>query len=328
MAHDENVGSKNEKIVFRQMVCSLAAGAMGGALAKTTIAPLDRTKIYFQTHPERNYRIKGAIRFLRKTYTQDGILSLWRGNSATMARVVPYAAISFMSHEQYKKLLGITNGANTLPASEKHKRHFMAGSLAGMTGQALTYPLDRARAVMAVTKVGEYRNIFHVFSTIFHREGLLALYRGFLPTMFGIIPYAGTSFSTYEMLKRHWADKACEEGLTPTEPKPLQRLLFGGVAGLLGQGASYPLDIVRRRMQTASQMGIDAKRYKSILGTLRTILKKEGFRKGWFKGYSMNFIKGPVAVGISFMTYDYCKILWQKNSFVREEARDKKLVVI
>ena len=41
------------------------------------------------------------------------------------------------------------------------------GSLAGMTGQALTYPLDRARAVMAVTKVGEYRNIFHVFSTIF-----------------------------------------------------------------------------------------------------------------------------------------------------------------
>ena len=68
------------------MVCSAAAGAMGGAIAKTSIAPLDRTKIYFQTHPERNYRIKGAIRFLRKTYTQDGVFSLWRGNSATMAR--------------------------------------------------------------------------------------------------------------------------------------------------------------------------------------------------------------------------------------------------
>ena len=76
-----------------------------------------------------------------------------------------------------------------------HKKHFLAGSLAGATAQALTYPLDRARAVMAVTKVGEYRNIVHVFQTIIEREGLLKLYRGFTPTMVGIIPYAGTIFS-------------------------------------------------------------------------------------------------------------------------------------
>lgn len=142
-----------------------------------------------------------------------------------------------------------------------------------MTGQALTYPLDRARAVMAVTKVGEYKNIFHVFNTIVEREGLWALYRGFLPTMIGIVPYAGFSFSTYEMLKRHWIEKARKEGLNPTEPTPVKRLVSGGIAGFIGQAASYPLDIVRRRMQTATQMGIDAKRYSSILGTLKTILK-------------------------------------------------------
>ena len=92
---------------FTRRWTSFSAGALAGAMAKTAIAPLDRTKIYFQTHPDKNYRISGAVRFLRLTYSQDGVLALWRGNSATMVRVAPYAAIQFLSHDEYKKLLKI-----------------------------------------------------------------------------------------------------------------------------------------------------------------------------------------------------------------------------
>lgn len=89
------------------IVTSLAAGGCAGALAKTTIAPLDRCKIYFQTHPDKNYRMSGAIKFLRLTYESEGFLRLWRGNTATMARIIPYASTQFMAFEQYKKVLGI-----------------------------------------------------------------------------------------------------------------------------------------------------------------------------------------------------------------------------
>ena len=75
------------------------------------------------------------------------------------------------------------------------------------------------------------------------------------------------------------------------------------------QVASYPLDIVRRRMQTARQMGFASNKYASIVGTLVLVYRKEGIFRGWYKGISMNAFKGPISNGISFTTYDYCKML-------------------
>lgn len=93
------------------------------------------------------------------------------------------------------------------------------------------------------------------------------------------------------------------------KPSTMYSLLFGAVAGVFGQSSSYPLDIVRRRMQTTGVTPECQDRYLTIGTTIRKIYYEEGIIHGFYKGLSMNWIKGPLAVGISFATYDHIKDL-------------------
>lgn len=84
----------------------------------------------------------------------------------------------------------------------KPHRSFVAGSLAGVVSTMATYPLDLARARMAVSHHDKYHNLLEVFIKTIREEGAFSLYRGLVPTVLGVIPYAGSSFFTYETLKR------------------------------------------------------------------------------------------------------------------------------
>ncbi|XP_013141549.1 PREDICTED: mitochondrial coenzyme A transporter SLC25A42-like [Papilio polytes] len=237
------------------LVTSLAAGATAGAVAKTVIAPLDRAKIRFQTS-DIPYSTRAAVQFLVSSARTEGVIALWRGNSATMARIVPYAAIQFAAHEQWKKVFGV----------------------------------DTPQAAKLV----------HI--KVAREEGIRTLYRGYPATILGVIPYAGVSFFTYDLLKRWYTEYFGSPAVG------LTNILLGGCAGALAQTASYPLDIVRRRMQTARRNQDATYPCPNMSQTLQHIYRVEGWR-GFFKGLSMNWVKGPIAVGVSFATYDFTKTL-------------------
>ncbi|KAJ6259317.1 hypothetical protein Dda_6217 [Drechslerella dactyloides] len=136
-------------------------------------------------------------------------------------------------------------------------------------------------------------------------SGIANFYRGFLPTLLGMMPYAGCSFLAHDLMGDLLrGPKLAKYCVVPnTEPVPSDQpynhsqktklrtwaqLSAGGFAGLVGQTASYPLEIIRRRMQVTGAVGDG--RALGLLETTRMIFMERGIR-GFYVGLSIGFVK-------------------------------------
>lgn len=278
--------------------------------AKTSTAPLDRLKILLQVH-HKNYKDFGVFRGFSAIYKNEGFFGYYKGNGAMMVRIFPYAAIQFMSYEQYKRFLKPYFNQNS------HSSILLAGSLTGVTAVTFTYPLDMVRARMAYqVHERKYRSILQTLRTIPREEGgLIALYRGYSSSVLGMIPYAGAAFYSYEVLKsflmrnrytrRYTVKESLDGSGTPVLNIPAN-LFTGGMAGALSQCLSYPLDVCRRHMQLEG-MRSETPHYRNPFSMLLHVYRTLGVTGGLYRGMTINFYRAVPQVAVSFSVYELFK---------------------
>ena len=263
----------------------LLSGAISGALAKSAVAPMDRLKILFQTNPHRSFSFRNLSLLSREIYGEAGIRAFWKGHTATLIRVTPYSATNFFVFDRTKRFFESYEILHSYPVLLR----FASGAVSGSVAVIVTYPLETLRARLAVDLKSQYGSGYLKATTsIIRSEGLRSLYAGLRPTLIGIVPYAGSSFAIYETFRKDQTSFS-------------SRILIGAVAGFAAQATTYPLDVVRRRMQ------VNPNEYRSIASTFVRVYRQEGLIHGLYKGLSMNAIKGPIAVAISLNANDHIK---------------------
>ena len=288
--------------------------------AKTLIAPLDRVKILFQASSPQFVKYTGSwfgvVNAVKDIQRNEGLWGLYRGHSATLLRIFPYAAIKFVAYEQFRAVL-INSKEQETPF-----RRFMSGSLAGVTSVFFTYPLEVIRVRLAFeTKRDRRSGLVNICQRIYAEgetprntkfpkplqgfAGLANFYRGFFPTLLGMLPYAGVSFLAHDMMGDLLRNPRLAKHTTLSYPTTLAgdqqyesnqkvrlkiwaQLLAGGVAGMCSQTASYPLEVIRRRLQVGGAVGTG--QFLKMGETARLIYRTSGIR-GFFIGLSIGYIK-------------------------------------
>ncbi|GAB1602492.1 calcium-binding mitochondrial carrier protein SCaMC-2-like [Argonauta hians] len=262
----------------------LVAGGTAGAVSRTCTAPLDRLKVLQQVHGKSGIR-SGFKHMLE----EGGVKSLWRGNGINVFKIAPESALKFSFYENIKSLFKQDN--EELRVAER----FVSGSLAGAISQTIIYPMEVLKTRLAVRKTGQYKGILDCAKQLLTKEGVSCFYKGYIPNLIGILPYAGIDLCVYETLKSMYRARSNIK----QDPSIFVILTCGTISSTCGQLTSYPLALVRTRLQAHGSS-------HTMTSMFKDILKKDGFT-GLYRGLTPNFMKVAPAVSISYVVYEHTR---------------------
>lgn len=270
----------------------LVAGGVAGAVSRTATAPVDRLKLIMQVQD-------GCTPLtLRRAFSnmqaEGSIRAYFRGNGTNVLKIAPETAMKFTLNDIFKQSIADD------PSDITPWQRMVSGGLAGATAQTAIYPLELIRTRLAVCPDGMYHGIIDAFVKIAKKEGLLAFYRGIVPNMLGILPYAGVDIAAFETLKDYLVER--HDG----HPPPFLILLSGMMSSSCAQFVSYPLALVRTRLQAQGACCGSTRRYTGMLDVIRQTVQHEGMR-GLYKGVLPNMMKLAPAAGISWFVFEEIK---------------------
>ncbi|KFY46288.1 hypothetical protein V495_02580 [Pseudogymnoascus sp. VKM F-4514 (FW-929)] len=291
------------EFISQPVTAAFCAGGVAGAVSRTVVSPLERLKILYQIQGAgRQEYTQSVTKSLARIWREEGWKGFMRGNGTNCIRIVPYSAVQFGSYNFYKKFFEPTPGADL-----SSFRRLICGGAAGITSVFFTYPLDIVRTRLSIQSAsfaalsnvhksklpGMWSTMVMMYKT---EGGILALYRGIIPTVAGVAPYVGLNFMTYELVRKHFTPEGDKN------PSALRKLAAGAISGAVAQTCTYPFDVLRRRFQINTMSGMGYQ-YKGVFDAVKVIIAQEGV-KGLYKGIVPNLLKVAPSMASSWLSFE------------------------
>ena len=177
----------------------------------------------------------------------------------------------------------------------------LAGGFSSATTKTMTAPLSRMTILLQVSTnaSGNSFSLFESLRNVVRTEGYRSLWKGNLVSVIHKVPYGSVNYYAYEytkvsLLRPIWNSE--------TDPGIHVRFLCGLAGGACASSFTYPLDIVRTRLATASKSG------GTIFGTMKEIVSSEGGIGGLAKGLPATVLCQSLNLAINFAIYESLQV--------------------
>ncbi|WCJ40780.1 dicarboxylate carrier 2 [Euphorbia peplus] len=183
----------------------ISAGLIAGGIGAAVGNPADLAMVRMQAdgrlpiHQRRNYT--GVIDAIGRMSKQEGVTSLWRGSSLTVNRAMIVTASQLASYDEIKETIlkrGVMeDGLGT---------HVAASFAAGFVASVASNPVDviKTRVMNMKVEAGKaapYDGAIDCAVKTVRAEGVMALYKGFIPTISRQGPFTVVLFVTLEQVR-------------------------------------------------------------------------------------------------------------------------------
>ncbi|EGR31081.1 mitochondrial carrier protein, putative [Ichthyophthirius multifiliis] len=273
---------------YKRFILDFLSGGVAGAISKTVAAPIERVKLLMQTGTE-NLKLTRPYKSIAECFTrcikEEGVLSLWRGNSVNVIRYFPTQALNFSFKEKFNSIF------NPFDPKKQKSLFFwgsiLSGGLAGCATICFVYPLDFTRTRLSVDlgrqkSDRQFTGIIDCMKKVYKTDGIRGTYQGFGMCLFGIFVYRGLYFGTYDSGKQM---------LLPLDKKDnlIWKFFFAQSVVIFSETVSYPTDTVKRKMMMQSARGGQVL-YKNSIDCCIQMYQKFGV-KSFYIGNMSNIIR-------------------------------------
>lgn len=230
------------------------------------------------------------------------ISGLYRGMSSPIVGVAVVNAIVFGVYGHTQRHL---SEPDRLPA------YFLAGALAGLAQTPVSCPIElvKTRLQLQSPSQGNSHRPMRCLRNIYKQQGYRGIFKGLGITFLREGPSYGVYFVTYEMLTR----------TSSKEPiSTFHMLLAGGLAGTASWVISYPIDVIKSRIQAESN-----DRYSGALDCLKKSVRAEGY-SCLYRGLNSTILRAfPTnAATFTVVTWTFRLLGEQPNEMKKEEEID------